>query len=291
MVRPIEARTLLSSIAPPEPWFGLRYNMNLYRGCQHQCIYCDSRSDCYGIDDFADIQVKANALDLLPRELAAKRERGTIGFGSMNDCYMPVEEEWQLTRRSLELIAARGFPVHILTKSDLVRRDLDVLRQIAGLYAAVTFTITTTDDELARKLEPGAPPPSARLTAMAQVAAAGIRTGACLMPVLPFIGDSDENVTAVLDRTAAAGGQYVLAAFGMTMRDGQRQPFYDGLERHFPGLRPRYEATFGSQYECPSPRAAGLSRLYQTRCQHLGLATRMPTWAGDSAAQLRLFAS
>jgi len=291
MVREIEARTLLSSVKQPEPFFGLRYNMNLYRGCQHQCIYCDSRSECYGIDDFADIQMKANALELLPRELAAKRQRGTIGFGSMNDCYMPVEADRQLTRGALELIAARRFPVHILTKSDLVRRDLDLLEQIAEVYAAVTFTITTADDDLARKLEPGAPPPSARLAAMAKLAGAGILTGTALMPVLPFIEDTDESVSAVVEATASAGGRYVLAAFGMTMRDGQREPFYAGLDRHFPGLRRRYETTYAERYECPSPRAAILTRRFEADCQRRGLATRMPVWAGDAAAQLQLFDS
>lgn len=289
MVRQIQARTLLSSIKPPDPWFGLRYNMNLYRGCQHQCIYCDSRSDCYGIDDFAEIQVKANALELLPRELAAKRERGTIGFGSMNDCYMPIEAEWQLTRRALEVIAERRFPVHVLTKSDLVVRDRDLLGRIAEVYAAVTFTITTVDDDLARQLEPGAPPPSARLAAMGRLATDGILTGTALMPVLPFLEDSDESISAVVQATAGAGGQYVLGAFGMTMRTGQREHFYAELDRRFPGLRRRYETAYGDRYQCPSPRAAALTRVFEADCRRLGLATRMPVWSGDGQTQLRLF--
>ncbi|MFH1570443.1 MAG: radical SAM protein [Gemmatimonadota bacterium] len=291
MVTQIEARTLLASVQPPDPLFGLRYNMNLYRGCQHQCIYCDSRSACYGIDDFADVQVKANALQLLPRELAAKRKRGTIGFGAMNDCYMPVEAHWQLTRQALEMIAARRFPVHILTKSDLVRRDLDLLARIAEVYAAVTFTITTARDDLARQLEPGAPPPSARLAAMSEVARAGILTGTALMPVLPFLEDTDESVAAVVEATAAAGGRYVLAGFGVTLRDRQRDHFYAQLDRLFPGVRPRYEAAFRDRYECPSPRAAALARGLEADCRRRGLATRMPVWAGDRAAQLQLFPS
>ena len=291
MVREIQARTLLSSNREPDPWFGLRYNMNLYRGCQHQCIYCDSRSECYGIDDFDDIQVKANALELLPRELAAKRERGTIGFGAMNDCYMPVEAECELTRRALELIAARGFPVHLLTKSDLVLRDRDLLSRIAAVYAAVTFTITTTDDDLARQIEPGAPAPTARLAAMAQLAADGILTGTALMPVLPFIEDSDANVAAVVEATAEAGGQYVLAAFGLTMRAGQREHFYTQLDRRFPGLRKRYESAYGDRYECPSPRAARLAERFEADCRRLGLATSMPMWPGDGGTQLGLFDS
>ena len=178
MIREIEARVLLSSVKQPEPWFGLKYNMNLYRGCQHRCIYCDSRSECYGIEDFdGEVLVKANALDLLTDELSRKRVKGTIGTGSMNDPYMPAEAEQNLTGQALEIIAGFRFPVHIITKSDLVLRDLALLERISEVYSAVTFTLTTVDDELARKVEPGAPAPSARLRAMRVLADHGILTG------------------------------------------------------------------------------------------------------------------
>jgi DNA repair photolyase len=157
---------MLSHVKQPDTWFGLKYNMNLYRGCQHQCIYCDSRSECYQIENFSDILYKENAIELLENELARKRVKGTIGTGSMNDPYMPVEKKLKLTRRALELIARFRFPVHIITKSDLVLRDLDLLQRINEVYTAVSFTITTADDQLAKKLEPGASPPSARFRAM-----------------------------------------------------------------------------------------------------------------------------
>jgi DNA repair photolyase len=131
MVTEIQARVLLSSHPKPDPWFGIRYTMNLYRGCQHQCIYCDSRSECYRIENFADIQVKVNALDLLRKELPRKRTKGTIGTGSMNDPYMPIEAERNLTGRALGIIAQHQFPVHIITKSDLVVRDLATLQTIS----------------------------------------------------------------------------------------------------------------------------------------------------------------
>src|SRR5512136_90012 len=167
MIHEVTARTLLSSARQPDPWFGLKYTMNLYRGCQHQCIYCDSRSECYQIENFnQDVLVKVNAIELLRKELAGKRVVGTIGTGSMNDPYMPLEAEKQLTRRALETIEEFLFPIHVITKSDLVLRDLDLLKQISQIYAAVTFTITTSDDDLAKKLEPGAPSPSRRLAAM-----------------------------------------------------------------------------------------------------------------------------
>src|SRR5512136_1944557 len=153
MIHEVTARTLLSSARQPDPWFGLKYTMNLYRGCQHQCIYCDSRSECYQIENFnQDVLVKVNAIELLQRELAGKRVIGTIGTGSMNDPYMPLEAEVQLTRHALEVIAGSGFPVHVITKSDLVLRDIDLLEEInRKSYAAVTFTVTTADDSLSRR--------------------------------------------------------------------------------------------------------------------------------------------
>src|SRR5512136_875013 len=191
MIKEIQAQVLLSSAKRPDPWFGIKYTMNLYRGCQHQCIYCDSRSECYQIENFADILIKANAIDLLRKELARKRVRGTVGTGSMNDPYMPLEATVNLTRRALEVIAEFRFPVHIITKSALVLRDLDLLKEIGRLYAAVTFTITTYDDGLSKMLEPGAPVSSRRLAAMQTLSAAGILTGVALMPVLPFIEDTE----------------------------------------------------------------------------------------------------
>src|SRR5512137_2350561 len=159
MIKEIQAKTLLGRVKGPDDWFGLYYNMNLYRGCQHQCIYCDSRSECYQIENFnQDVLIKANAIELLRRELAGKRFIGTIGTGSMNDPYMPLEAGLRLTRGALEVIAEAGFPVHVITKSDLVLRDIDLLEEIGRKsYAAVTFTVTTADDPLSRKLEPGAP--------------------------------------------------------------------------------------------------------------------------------------
>ncbi len=225
MIREIQAKTLLAKVKGEDGWFGLRYNMNIYRGCQHQCIYCDSRSECYGIEDFRDVLVKANALEVLARELPAKRNKGRIGTGSMSDPYGPVEMQYKLTGRALALIALHRFPVHILTKSDLVRRDLPTLREMGRAGASVSFTITAADDGLAAKLEPGAPPPSRRFAAMRELAAAGVHTGTLMMPVLPFLTDTPANIAAIVQGTAAAGGSYVVPAFGMTMRDRQRAYF------------------------------------------------------------------
>lgn len=287
-MREIIAKTLLSAVKQPETWFGLKYNMNLYRGCQHGCIYCDTRSECYRIDDLSDVAVKVNALDLLQDELRRKRVKGTIGFGSMNDCYQPLEAKLELTRRALEIISRFRFPVHILTKSDLVQRDLDLLQRIYPVYAAVSFTVTTADDTLAQKVEPGAPLPSQRFAAMAQCAAAGILTGTMMMPVLPWLEDTEENVQAIVRRTAESGGSYIVAAFGMTLRDRQREYYYAQLDRLFPGLRERYERRFGERYSCPANGAKHLEAAFQAACARYGIRTRIPLYAPQAALQPRL---
>lgn len=290
MIKDITAKTLLVPVKQPDAWFGLKFSMNLYRGCQHQCIYCDSRSECYQIENFnQDVLVKVNAVELLRAELARKRVKGTIGTGSMNDPYMPLEAERQLTRRALAVIAARQFPVHVITKSDLVLRDIDLLQQIGQIYAAVSFTITTADDELGKKLEPGAPLVSNRFKAMATLAARGILTGVTLMPVLPFLEDAAENIRAIVTRARDSGARYVLAAFAVTLRDRQRAHYYAQLDRLFPGVRAQYEQAFGARYEAPARQARQLGQLYTGLCAQLGLATRMPFYSSTRPTQPALF--
>lgn len=284
-MREIQAKVLLSPVKQPDPWFGLRYSMNLYRGCQHQCIYCDSRSECYGIDDFTDIQVKANALDLLDRELARKRVKGTIGTGSMHDPYMPLEAHLNLTGRALGVIAGRRFPVHVITKSDLVVRDLETLRAIGQVYAAVSFTVTAADDALSLKVEPGAPPTSRRFQALKTLAANGVYTGVVLMPVLPFIEDDDANLAGIVEQALEAGARYILPAFGVTLRDRQRAYFYGQLDRNFPGLRAVYERAYGERYYCPCPDAARLERSFHARCAEAGIPTRLTPYQAATAVQ------
>lgn len=278
VIHEVTAKSLLMTVRGNDRVFGLRYNFNIYRGCPHQCIYCDSRSECYGIEDFRDVIVKVNAAELLAKELPRKRIKGPIGTGSMSDPYNPVERKYGLTRRTLEVIAAKGFPVHIITKSDLVVRDFDLLVEIAQAQAAVCFTLTTVDDSLAAKLEPGAPPPSARLEAMQALAGGGIQVGTAIMPVLPFIEDSPEDLAAILQQTASHGGTFAIPWFGMSMRDRQREWYYRELDRHFPGLRAKYEARYGNQYNCPSPNAGRLGKVFSSECARLGLASHFPEY-------------
>jgi DNA repair photolyase len=276
VIKEIQAKTLLATHTHADGLFGIRYTMNLYRGCQHQCIYCDSRSECYQIEDFNhDVLVKANALECLERELASKRIIGVIGTGSMNDPYMPLEARLNLTGRALGIIAAHGFPVHVITKSDLVLRDVEVLRDIARVYAAVSITITSADDGLARKVEPGAPPSSARFAALHALNKAGIYAGVTMMPILPWIEDSEANIRTLVEQAHDAGARYILPGFGMTLRDRQRRYYYASLDQHFPGLRAHYERRFGERYEASANDAQHLSQVFHEQCERYGIATRM----------------
>jgi len=290
VIKEIEAKVLLTPNRAPDAWFGVRYGMNIYRGCQHQCIYCDSRSECYQIEDFRDVLVKVNAIELLRRELRSKRARCVIGTGSMSDPYTPAEKEYGLTRQALEAIAEYGFGVHITTKSDLVARDAEILRQINRFHASIAFTLTTTDDELARQLEPGAPLPSQRLEAMRAVAGSGVIVGTMMMPILPFIEDDEANIAAIVEKTHEAGGSFVVGGLGMTLRDRQRAYYYRELDRLFPGLRPQYQRSFGERYGCPARNARALEAFFNEQCARHGLSTQMVRRsAGAEPAQLPLF--
>jgi len=281
MIKEIQAKTILNTVSGKDEWFGLKYNMNLYRGCQHQCIYCDSRSECYQIENIADIHVKVNAIDLLEDALPRKRVRGTIGLGSMNDCYMPIERKYNLTGRALQVIARNKFPVHIVTKSDLVLKDLETLRQVNQVYAAISFTITTSDDDLAARLEPGAPLPSKRYAAMRALAENGILTGITMMPILPFIEDTEENIARIVELAHENGASYILPWFGMSLRTGSREYYYARLDERFPGLKQRYIRQYGERYICNAPNWHKLEAVFHKKCQHFGIAASMPKFTPE----------
>jgi DNA repair photolyase len=288
MIKEMRAKVLLAHVKQPDSWFGMKYNMNLYRGCQHQCIYCDSRSACYQIEDFRDVLVKVNAIELLRKELASKRVKGTVGTGSMHDPYMPAEARFELTGRALEVMAEFGFPVHINTKSDLILRDVDRLCQVNRVHASVCFSITTAEDELGRKLEPGAALVSERFKAMEVLAAQGIAVGVAMMPILPFIEDNVENVAEIVRQTAAHGGRFIIPWFGMSLRDRQRAYYYEQLDRLFPGLRSKYERRYGEQYHCPVSGAERLAGVFEELCAVHGIGTRVERYEPEAATQLNL---
>lgn len=248
--------------------------MNLYRGCLHGCIYCDSRSLCYQMDHaFEDIEVKENALELLEQTLKRKRRRCMIGTGAMTDPYLPLEKTLLMTRGALELIEKYGFGVTVLTKSTLVLRDLDLLAQInRQAKAVVQMTLTTQDDTLCRLIEPGVSVTSKRVTTLKAFRDAGVPTVVWLCPILPFLNDTQENIEGILASCADAGVKGVLCFnMGLTLRDGNREYFYTQLDRLFPGLKERYIRTYGNLYEINSPRNEELMRLFHKTCEKAGM--------------------
>ncbi|HIW26373.1 MAG TPA: radical SAM protein [Candidatus Lawsonibacter pullicola] len=260
-------------------WFGTDHTVNLYRGCCHGCLYCDSRSDCYRNPDFDRVTAKSDALRILRDELARKVRPAFIAMGAMSDPYNPFEEELLLTRHALELIDAYDCGVSVDTKSDLIVRDIDLYQSIQAHSPVICkLTITTVDEDLAAKVEPRAPSPARRLAAIRSLAQAGLFCGVLLMPVLPFLEDRHEQVLAVVDRSADAGAKFIYSGFGVTMRQGQREYFLRELDRAFPGehLSRRYLARYGDRYRCPSPRARELWEVFAARCRERGLLYQMP---------------
>ena len=259
-------------------WFGTDYTMNLYRGCCHGCIYCDSRSDCYRIEEFHRVRAKAGALELLRDDLRRKIRPGVVGAGAMSDPYNPFEREEMLTANALALLDAYQFGVAVATKSDLITRDIPLYQMIQSHSPVLCkLTITTVDDALAAKVEPGAPSPSRRLAAVEQLAKAGLPVCVLLMPVLPFLEDQTKQVLDVVEAAARAGARYVYPAFGMTLRDSQRAWYYAKLEEAFPGmgLPEQYRRQYGERYWCLTPRVRELWPVFRRRCRELGLLYEM----------------
>ena len=248
--------------------------MNLYRGCSHGCIYCDSRSRCYQMDHaFEDIEVKENALELLENTLRHKRKRCMIGTGAMTDPYIPLETELEYTRKALMIIEKYGFGITLQTKSDRVLRDLDILKTINGkTKAVVQMTLTTADESLCRLIEPNVSTTRERFEALKTLRDNGIPTVVWLCPILPYINDTAENITAILDMCVMAEVRGVICfGMGLTLREGNREYFYKKLDKYFPNLKERYIREFGNQYEINSPNHARLMKLFHRACEQNGI--------------------
>ena len=283
MVKEIKAKSILLYNKRPASWFGVHYYINIYRGCTHGCIYCDSRSECYGIDNFDDeISVKVNAIDLLKESVAKKRTHETIGFGSTSDPYVGIEKKYELTRQAL--IVAKDFfhPVFILTKSDLVIRDLDLLTEINNRnYACVAFTITTADDDLAKFIEPGAPLPSKRFRAMSILSAMGIKTGVNIMPMIPFLTDSKDNLENIFKKAREAGASFVFPSYSVTLRDRQRDYFLNKLD---PSLKQKYILSYKNYYNCVSFNYKDLKRCVHELAIKYQISMEMPSYDKENSA-------
>ena len=253
------------------------FGMNIYRGCSHGCIYCDSRSLCYQFTHpFEDIEVKQNAPELLEKALRSKRKRCMIGTGSMSDPYMHCEEQLGLTRRCLEVIKKYRFGVTLITKSDRILRDIDLLEEInRKAKCVVQITLTTWDDALCGILEPNVCNTKRRVEVLEEMRKRGIPTVVWLTPILPFINDTTENVEAILEACAQTQVKGIICFdMGLTLREGDREYYYAALDRHFPGMTERYIKTYGNAYNLPSPNGKALQRIFREFCTEHGILYR-----------------
>ena len=268
----IEAKTILTKVKGSESWYGIDYNMNLYKGCSHGCIYCDSRSNCYQIKNFNIVRGKLNALSILERELSRK-EKGVIGMGSMSDPYNPQEKKYEMTRDALKLIQKYNYGVSIDTKSDLVLRDIDCLKEISKKNnVIVKFTITTTSDELSKKIEPHVCPSSKRFEAIKKLSDNGIFVGIMINPVLPFITDSAENIRSLVRLAHENGAKFIHTYMSMTLRDNQREYYYSKID---PEIKKRYMETYKESYLCYPLNVKMLYRIFMEECEKYGILYKM----------------
>lgn len=266
------AKHILQSVKDFDEFFPRDYNMNLYRGCCHGCIYCDGRSSCYHVEDFSSVRVKENALQILESELRLKRKRGIVGLGGMSDGYNAFEKTELVTRGALNLLREYSFGIGVTTKSALAARDIDLFRDIReNSVAHVTFSITTDSDETSKKIEPNVSKTSERFEALKEISSAGIPAGVWINPMLPYITDDIDGMTSLLERTKAAGGKYAICFFEMTLREGNREYFYQALDKEYPGLKLKYAQDYGNSYVIRVPNADALERRFSETCEKLGL--------------------
>ena len=268
----IEAKTILTKVKGSKSWYGIDYNMNLYKGCSHGCIYCDSRSNCYQIKNFNIVRGKLNAISTLERELSRK-EKGVIGMGSMSDPYNPQEKKYEITRDALKLIQKYNYGVSIDAKSDLVLRDIDCLKEISKKNnVIVKFTITTASDELSKKIEPHVCPSSKRFAAVKKLSDNGIFVGIMINPVLPFITDSAENIRSLVRLAHESGAKFIHTYMSMTLRDNQRDYYYSKIDKE---IKKRYIETYKESYLCYPLNAKMLYRIFMEECEKCGILYKM----------------
>ncbi len=272
----IKTKTIMSKVKYGNDWYGVDYNMNLYRGCSHGCIYCDSRSNCYHIDNFDVPKGKEKALLILENELSKKKDHGVVGIGSMSDTYNPLEKEYEQTRGALKLISKYNFGVSIDTKSDLILRDLDLLKEINSKNnVIIKFTITTPHDDLSKIVEPHVCPSSKRFAAIKELTDNGIFAGVMMNPLLPFIEDNEEDIKELVRLAHLSGAKFIQSFMGMTLRENQRDYYYEKLDKYFPGLKEKYKRYYGERYNCPVPDYKRLYKVLTTECDKYGILYNM----------------
>lgn len=275
----ISTKAILSNYQENLNWFGINYKMNIYKGCCHGCIYCDSRSNCYQIIDFDRVRIKKNSTEMIKKELKSKRTKGIIGTGAMSDPYNPFEKKYMLTRKALELVNENKFGVAIATKSDLVTRDIDILKKIQSHSPIIVkMTITTYDDELCKLIEKNVIPTSDRFKAIKKLSDKGIYTGVLLMPLLPYINDNEENIKNVIKTAYECGAKFVYSHdLGVTLRQNQREYYFEQLRRIFPNkdLDKMYIKTYGEAYENKVINYENMWRIFRQECEKYNLLYKM----------------
>lgn len=281
----IRVKQLIYPVQGGQSWFGITHNCNIYRGCNQKCIYCDSRSSCYQISDFDTIRAKQEADIMADRELSSKRKSGVLGLGGMSDPYNIYEQKLQYTRNILKSVDKYGFGVTIITKSTLVERDIDVLKSIATHSpVCVALTITTANDKLQARIERNVPSSSHRFDTIKQLTNNGIFAGITLMPVLPFINDTIENIEEIVKKAHQAGAKFINASFGVTLRDNQRQYFFQQIG---PELTKRYVQTYGDSYMCGSLNHDMLRKKFETLCDKYGIIYKMKDIVNGASSSIK----
>lgn len=275
----ISSKTILSTYKENLDWFGINYNINIYKGCCHGCIYCDSRSNCYQIIDFDRIRIKKNSTEMLKNELKSKRTKGVVGTGAMSDPYNPFEEKYMLTREALELVNENKFGISIATKSSLVTRDIDILKEIQKHSPTIIkITITTYDDELCKKIERNVNSTSERFRAIKKLSDNGIYTGVLMMPLLPYINDDVENIRNIVKTAYECGAKFVYTHyFGVTLRQNQREYYFQQLKKDFSNvdLEKLYNETYGNVYENKVIDYEYKRNVFKDECEKYGLLYKM----------------
>ena len=272
----VKAKTILTKVKDGSEWYGVDYNMNLYRGCSHGCIYCDSRSDCYHIEKFDLVKGKEDMLHILENELSKKRVKGVVGIGAMSDTYNPMEIKYQQTRGALQLISKYGFGVSIDTKSDLILRDIDLLKEInSKKNVIIKFTITTPDDNLSKIIEPNVCVSSKRLEAIKKLSGNGIFAGIMMNPVIPFITDKEEDIKKLVKLANEYGAKFIHTYMGMTLRENQRVYYFEKLDEKFPRLKEKYIKNYGDKYNCLAPNYKHLYKVFTDECDKYGILYKM----------------
>ncbi|MBU4444642.1 radical SAM protein [bacterium] len=286
-IREINAKSILRKHKRIDSWFLSRYGMNLYRGCTHNCVYCDGRAEGYYVDgDFGtEVAGKVNAIEILRRELDPARRRKPLkkGFmmigGGVGDSYQPIEKQYRISRKALELIAEYQFPVHILTKSTLVKRDIDVLKAINEKNRAiVSFSFSSVDDDISALFEPGVPPPSERLETIKFFKQEGIACGMYLVPVIPFITDKPRLMEDAVRRARDTGVDFINFS-GMTLKDGrQKDYFMQTITEHYPDLTSSYRKIYKSDKwgQASGEYYQSIHQTFSTIIDQYKIPSRMP---------------